>query len=116
MKNNIVEAVKPLLEEFMEHSDSNDAELYTEISQLSSQVSVLNNQVEIVTEGVLNVQGVAFKRKCRELLNQQTPITEEQYETLMNDHTTYNKLGGNHEGDQLFKLVSAKYEGQLIRK
>ena len=36
MKNNIVEAVKPLMEEFMEHSDLNDAELYTEISQLSS--------------------------------------------------------------------------------
>ena len=32
IKNNIVEAVKPLMDEFKEHSDHKDVELYTEIS------------------------------------------------------------------------------------
>jgi len=52
-----------------------------------------------MTEGVLSVQGSNFKKQCRELLRQEGSITEDQYEICMHDHTTYNRLGGNHEGD-----------------
>lgn len=105
-----------MVKEIVKKSDEKDAELQHQIGQVASQVDTMSHQVEIVTEGILSVQGAEFKKKCREILRQEAPITEDQYEICMHDHTTYNRLGGNHEGDQLFKLVTAKYEGQLSGK
>jgi len=33
--------------------------------------------------------------------------------TYINEHDVYNALGGNHEGDNQFALVTAKYQSKL---
>ena len=116
---NMTDAMKPMLDELAHKSDSNDAaingqlaEMAKHMEQITDRFEGLNGQLNTVTEGVLNVQGSVFKRECRDLLRADE-ISEESYEVCMHDHTVYNKLGGNHEGDQLFQLVTAKYEGQL---
>lgn len=32
----------------------------------------------------------------------------EEFESITDDHTTYNALGGNHDGDTLFEMVKRK--------
>lgn len=64
--------------------------------------------------GILSIQGKVFKEKCEALLNAET-ITTQQYEDLLDDHEAYNGLGGNHRGDQLFDLVTKKYQAQVSK-
>jgi len=73
----------------------------------------IHNEIDIIKEGMLSVQGRTFKAECRKLLQDDHIITLNEYETIMAEHLTYNKLGGNHEGDGLFSLVEAKYQNQL---
>ena len=62
---------------------------------------------------MLSVQGRAFKAECRRLLEDSHSITLNEYESILQEHITYNNLGGNHEGDGLFSMVQAKYKNQL---
>jgi hypothetical protein len=73
----------------------------------------LTDSITVLTEGVLNIQGRDFKKACRELLDPNHNITEEEYEEISHDHDVYNKLGGNHNGDTLFEAVKAKYQNHL---
>ncbi len=73
----------------------------------------IHNEIDIIKEGMLSVQGRTFKSECRKLLQDDHMITLNEYEAIMAEHLTYNKLGGNHEGDGLFSLVEAKYQNQL---
>ena len=88
--------------DFVKGSEAEDKKIYEKISDLE--------------DGILSLQGQQFKESCHELLDQKEPITFSQYDKLMIEHKTYNKLGGNHDGDQLFHLVSLKYEKQQSQK
>ena len=86
------------ISDFVKQSEEEDEKIYQKIGNLE--------------DGILSLQGQQFKESCHALLDQKEPITFSQYDKLMTEHKTYNKLGGNHDGDELFHLVSLKYEKQ----
>lgn len=73
----------------------------------------IHEEIDAIKGGMLSVQGRAFKAECRRLLEDSHTITLNEYESLLQEHITYNNLGGNHEGDGLFSMVQAKYKNQL---
>lgn len=76
---------------------------------IEKKIDTLKDNLNTLKGGILSLQRKEFKEECRRLLNQKEAITYEQYTMLQREHTIYNSLGGNHEGDQLFKLVSMRY-------
>lgn len=76
---------------------------------IEKKIDTLEDNLNTLKGGILSLQRKEFKEECRRLLNQEEAITYEQYTMLQREHTIYNSLGGNHEGDQLFKLVSIRY-------
>lgn len=73
----------------------------------------IHAEIDAIKGGMLSVQGRAFKSECRRLLEDSHTITLNEYESILQEHITYNNLGGNHEGDGLFSMVQAKYKNQL---
>lgn len=98
LKDSIVKDLAAKFEECSKRSDANDKMIQAELGQIK--------------DGLLSVQGAAFKARCRELLKDDHVITIEEMELLTKDHQVYNGLGGNHVGDGLFNAVSAKFESQ----
>lgn len=78
-------------------------------NKIEKKIDTLEDNLNTLKGGILSLQRKEFKEECRRLLNQKEAITYEQYTMLQHEHTIYNSLGGNHEGDQLFKLVSMRY-------
>jgi hypothetical protein len=73
----------------------------------------IHHEIDIIKDGMLSVEGRAFRNECRRLLEEGHIITFNEYEAILAEHITYNNLGGNHEGDGLFSMVQAKYQNQL---
>ena len=73
----------------------------------------IHHEIDIIKDGMLSVEGRAFRAECRKLLEDGHIITLNEYEAILAEHITYNNLGGNHEGDGLFSMVQAKYQNQL---
>lgn len=91
------EKINKQIEDMYEKSQRDD----TEIMQ----------RIEIITQGMLSLQGQMFRKKCRALLEMdEIPLSK--YEQLIEDHDAYNKLNGNHKGDELFELVKQKVIAQ----
>ena len=99
LKDSIIAEVKVALEDLTKRSDAND--------------KIIRQEMDGIRAGLLTIQGVVFKNKCRQLLKEDCKISLEQFENLQSDHAAYNALGGNHTGDELFKLVQKKFENQL---
>ena len=74
---------------------------------------IIHAEIDVIKEGMLAVEGRAFRNECRRLLSEDHVISLNEYEAILAEHSTYNKLGGNHEGDGLFSMVQAKYQNQL---
>lgn len=74
---------------------------------------ILHEEVDVIRDGMLSIQGRAFKDQCRYLLRPDHVITLNEYESILHEHSVYNRLGGNHEGDGLFSSVQAKYQNSL---
>ena len=91
-----------------EHEQSAKADI-----EIKADLEIVHNGMENLTKGVLSLQGKEFKNECRRLLEPDHEITVEEYETLVDEHETYNGLGGNHRGDALFKSVMKKWNRQL---
>ena len=70
----------------------------------------LQGEIKALKNGLLSIQGRAFKTSCKKLLEEGHEITLEEYEEITKDHDAYNSLGGNHNGDQLYRLVRQKVE------
>lgn len=88
--------------------------LQTNIQDMDNkEIPELSENFSVLKDGLLSIQQRAFKQMCQDLIEQTEPITYDQYEAITNEHCTYNKLGGNHDGDELFKLVFIKYSNQL---
>lgn len=83
---------------------------------MSKQMENIQQNLTILTEGMLSVQGKQFKEECRKLLAEDHTITLHEFEHIQEEHRTYNALNGNHEGDSLFSLVKVKYEAGLAKK
>lgn len=115
-KQNLIGTIKPMLDDMQKKSDQSDVELRQELDTLQTSLKGVAEQVDKVTEGVLSVQGNIFKSECRSILEQDAPVTEGQYIKCMKDHSVYNSLGGNSDGDQLFHLVTELYKHQLLEK
>lgn len=89
-------------------TDKNDENL------IEKKIDTLEDNLNTLKDGILSLQRKEFKEECRRLLNQEEAITYEQYTILQREHTVYNSLGGNHEGDQLFKLASMRYANTSV--
>lgn len=81
---------------------------------IEKKIDALEDNLNTLKDGILSLQRKEFKEECRRLLNQEEAITYEQYTILQREHTVYNSLGGNHEGDQLFKLASMRYANTSV--
>lgn len=81
---------------------------------IEKKIDTLEESLGTLKDGILSLQRKEFKEECRRLLNQKESITYEQYTILQREHTVYNSLGGNHEGDQLFKLASMRYANTSV--
>ena len=73
----------------------------------------IHEEIDSIKSGVLAIEGRAFKEDCRKLLEPGHVITLAEYEALQAEHSVYNGLGGNHEGDGLFSMAEAKYRNGL---
>lgn len=86
-----------------------DKKLYNDLKKVVREGDVeLQEQIDILKRGILSIQGKSFKHECRELLKEDHEVSLEEFEMLQEDHNIYNSLGGNHDGDTLFKMVENK--------
>lgn len=84
-----------------------------ENAEIRSDVNTLTSMIDTVQSGVLSIQGKQFKDDCRALLDPAHVITLDEFEEIESDHITYNKMGGNHNGDKLFQMVEQKFRNSL---
>lgn len=84
-------------------------------AQAEEKMKQIQNELGILKQGMLSVQGKQFKDECRMLLKEDHHITLEEYENISREHKVYNSLEGNHEGDELFRLVGVKYNSQIAK-
>ena len=105
ISNNNKEVMKVIREEELAANRADE--------MMGAQMNSIQNELKILTEGMLSVQGRQFKEDCRAMLKDEHVITLQEYENLTREHETYNALKGNHEGDSLFSLVKVKYEATL---
>lgn len=110
MKNNLCASMKESVYAKIaeEHEESAKADI-----AIRADLEIVHNSMENLSRGVLSLQGKEFKSECRRLLDPEHEITVEEYEQLVDEHQTYNGLGGNHRGDALFKSVMKKWNRQL---
>lgn len=105
LEEKITETLEQKIHQSEEFTVAQDAKLKADIENT-------NQNVAIIKQALLSVQGGQFKRQCRFLLKPKHVITFEEYEQCVEDHQAYNALGGNHVGDNLFMQVEAKYNAQ----
>ncbi len=74
--------------------------------------AIIHHEIDVIKDGMLSIEGRAFRNECRRLLQDDHIITFDEYTTILAEHTTYNNLGGNHDGDRLFSLVEQRYQQQ----
>ena len=90
-------------------------DLIKQNQQVSREVEAsLQQELGIVKEGLLSIQKKNFKQECKALLQENHEITLQEFENIQEEHNIYKSLGGNHDGDQLFELVSKKAEKNLL--
>lgn len=83
--------------------------------KITNEMHNIEDGMEKITKGMLSVQGQTFRAACCRLLESDHSITIDEYEQIVRDHETYNSLGGNHIGDNLFKLVETKFSNQTTQ-
>ena len=83
--------------------------------RITNEIRNIENSVNKIIKGLLSVQGQTFRAACRRLLETNHSITVDEYEQIVRDHEAYNSLGGNHIGDNLFKLVETKFSNQTTQ-
>lgn len=118
-EEHLISEVKIILDD----RDKNLVKLIREEERASQQADILakeemkqiQGELAILKEGMLSIQGKQFKDECRALLEDNHHITLKEFENISNEHRVYNALEGNHEGDDLFKLVATKYHSLITK-
>ena len=82
-------------------------------NKTTEHINGLEGELDILREGILSLQGRNFKEDCNKLLAEDHIIAQKEWETIDIEHNVYNTLGGNHEGDRLYKDVEMKYRNSL---
>lgn len=85
-------------------------------TKLQKQIDVLAKDNTNIIAALLSVQGNQFKDRCKFMLKKEHEVTVEEYEDLAKDHEIYNALGGNHNGDELFAMVKAKFQSEISHR
>lgn len=93
-------------ESMLQKSEAGDAELQKEID-------VMGEQLDTLRKGVLSIQRKDFIGTCQMFLDENHIITLDEFEQITEDHEVYNALGGNHRGDNLYRLVEEKARNTL---
>lgn len=106
------EEKQELLKEVDKKISQQNEQMMKADKELTEKVNNIEKTMSIMAEGILSVQGQSFRQTCRRLLEPSHVITVEEFEQITADHTTYNKLGGNHVGDALFQQVEYKFRHQ----
>lgn len=75
----------------------------------------IQNDIDLLKKGVLSFQGKMFKDHCRDFLNADE-VNLDEFEDIEAEHSVYNSLGGNHEGDVLYGLAQKRVEDELIKR
>ena len=125
-KKKQTEANKHLIEEVKEIIDENNRDIVKLIQKeeesslnadkkAEAKMQEIQTNLTILTEGMLSIQGKQFKDECRAILESDEEIQLSIYQNLDNEHRIYNSLKGNHEGDELFRLVCMKYNAQFVK-
>lgn len=91
-------------------------EIQAEFVRSDKKETELQNEIKILKNGLLSIQGRTFKSNCKKLLEEDHEISLEEYEEITKDHDAYNSLGGNHNGDQLYQLVRQKVENSWTKE
>ena len=68
-----------------------------------------------IQRDVLAIEGAYFRNECRNLLKEDHIITPNEFNAITIQHTAYNNLGGNHEGDALYDMVEEKHKNYLVK-
>lgn len=74
---------------------------------------ILQEQINVVKDGVLSIHKKNFKQDCRELLSENHDINLAEFEALQEEYGIYKSLGGNHDGDTLYHMVEEKATNNL---
>lgn len=91
--------------------------LNEKINLIQKENSQQEETLRRINNGLLSVQGKNFREECRRLLKQEHDfITVEEMEQCTEDHASYNAMGGNDTGDELYKLVTIKFQNQRQQK
>jgi hypothetical protein len=91
-----------------------ELDLHHEISDLSKKVDNLDEKSDTRRKGLLYIMKKSFIGECRKLLAPSHTITFEEFTNISHEHTVYNDLGGNSEGDTIYKAVEDKYHHQTL--
>ena len=83
------------------------------IDEMEKRNDKQDESLDALKRGVLALQKEIFLKEGRDLLEASHIITYEEYMAYSQQHAIYNGLGGNHEGDEQFKLVTKKYNSGL---
>ena len=78
------------------------------LAKVEARDNLQDERLNEMRAGLLSMQGAYFKKKCQKLLEPEHKIDVEELTNITRDHDAYKGLGGNHEGDMLFKLVLEK--------
>ena len=107
-----VETLKLVLKEEMNRKYTESVETDEELKQ---QINNIHDMLSQLKDGVLSVQKKSFLSECYNLLDADKFITNEDLAEVMKDHETYNALGGNHRGDELYAMVKEKFNLQQVK-
>lgn len=91
--------------------DAMRADMNTQDSNICNDLNNIHKTVDVITNGILSIQGKQFRDMCEELLSQDY-ISIEEYEDFEDEYAVYKSLGGNHRGDSLHARVVAKCDKQ----
>lgn len=91
-------------------------EVKEEIQSVKTDNTKQQEQINIIREGILDMQGSSFKRFCRMLLQPDHEISLEEMEQCSKEYHTYKQLQGNSNGDLLYNMVKEKAEYNLLEK
>lgn len=85
----------------------------SQIQEIREENKNQNETLKKINNGLLSVQGKTFREECTKLLSQDHGvITVEEMTQCTEDHLSYNAMGGNDTGDELYRLVTTKFNNQ----